>query len=401
MSLFKGEDCFANWHKDKWRRREKTEMKKLIAVLLALILVSGMTGCQNVSTDNNKTIYIPVLGDAEWLHDDGAFYSGVQLAVEDCAKEYSSLGYNIKTSIIDDKASYDDGVAMAVKLGDDPQVTAVLNVQNFDVSKTTADILSSRNKVVLLPYGAYDELCTKSYKNVFCNIPSFADIGKAMALYAVKMGYRRIAVYHNGTSSQEELITAFELNLKNTKSKIIDYVPDISSQSNFDNIYKRWEALSFDSVIIAQYGLERAYEVLGLIRGRDSKIPIIGEPIFNRANYLSTHKKDAENIVVPSTLIINSGDKLNKFMKHYKEKYGKEADIWSVQGYDSVRLIVDTAVKNGTVSSEKIAKALHGEKGYEGIQGKISFDSGGALKVDAKKINMLICKNGSFTKVKK
>lgn len=377
-------------------------MKKLIAVLLALILVSGMTGCQNVSTDNNnKTIYIPVLGDASWLHDDGAFYNGVQLAVEDCKKEYSSLGYNIKTAIIDDKASYDDGVAMAVKLGDDPQVTAVLNVQNFDVSKTTADILSSRNKMVLLPYGAYDELCTKSYKNVFCNIPSFADLGKAMALYAVKMDYRRIAVYHNGTSSQEELITAFELNLKNTKSKIIDYVPDISSQSNFDNIYKRWNALSFDSVIIAQYGLERAYEVLSLIRERDSKIPVIGEPIFNRANYLSTNKKDAENIVVPSTLIINPGDKLNKFMKHYNQKYGKEADIWSVQGYDSIRLIVDTAAKNGTVNSLKIAKAVHDEKGYEGVQGKISFDSGGALKVDVKKLDMLICKNGSFSEVKK
>lgn len=376
-------------------------MKKIIAILLVLAIISGMTGCQNVSKDNSKIIYIPILGDASWLRDDGSFYNGVQLAVEDCTKEYSSLGYNIKTEIIDDNASYDNGVAMAVKLGDDSNVTAVLNVQNFDVTKTTADILSSRNKIVLLPYGAYDELCTKGYKNVFCSIPSFADLGCAMALYAVKMGYRRIAIYHNGTSSQEELATSFELNLKNTKSKIIDYVPDITSQSDFDNIYNRWKALSCDSVVITQYGLDKAYEVLNYIRERDSNIPVIGEPIFNRANYLCTHKKDSENIVIPSTLIINPSDRLNEFLNHYKQKYGKQADIWSVQGYDSIRLIVDTAVKIGTTDSVKIAEAMHDKKGYNGVQGKISFDSGGALNVDVEKLDMLICKNGSFIKIKK
>lgn len=375
-------------------------MRKFTAILLVFIFISCMAGCRSTTQDNKKNIYIPVLGDAAWLHDDGAFYNGVELAVEDCVREYSHLGYDIRTSIIDDKASYDNGVAMAVKLGGDHEVTAVLNVQNFDVSKTTADILSSRGKIVLLPYGAYDELCKKGYKNVFCSVPSFADLGKAMAGYADKMGYRRIAVYHNGTTSQEELVTSFELNLKDTKSKIIDYVPDIASRSIFDSIYDRWEALSFDAVIIAQYGLERAYEVLGLIREKNREIPVIGEPIFNRANYLSTHKRDAENIVVPSTLIINASSRLDNFLKRYREKYGKEADIWSVQGYDSIRLIVDTAVKNGFTNTDEIAKAMHDEKGYEGIQGKISFDVGGGLITDVDKLDMLICKDGSFSKIK-
>jgi len=376
-------------------------MRKFIAVLIIFVFTLGITGCRSVMEDNKKTIYIPVLGDASWLRNDGSFYNGVQLAVQDCVKEYSSLGYDVKTSIIDDKDSYDDGVADAIRLGNDSKVTAVLNVQNFDVSKTTIDILSSKNKIVLLPYGCYDELCTKGYKNVFCNVPSSADLGKAMALYAARMGYSRIAVYHNGTSAQENIATAFELNLKSTKSKIIDYVPNIASQNDFDSIYDRWNALSCDAVVITQYGLERAYQVLEMIRQKNSKIPIIGEPIFDRANYLSTYKKDAENIVIPSTLIIQPGNKLNEFLDHYRQKYGKEADIWSIQGYDSIRLIVDTAVKNKIVNNEEIAKIMHDEKGYVGVQGTIKFDAGGALKTDIKKLNMLICKNGNFVNIKK
>ena len=374
-------------------------MRKFAAILLVFIVILGMIGCRREGADSKKTIYIPVLGDAAWLNADGAFNNGALMAIEDCINEYSPLGYDIRTEIIDDKASYDTGVAMAVKLGDDPEVTAVLNVQNFDVSKTTADILSSRGKIVLLPYGAYDELSKKGYENVFCSVPSFADLGKAMAQYADRMGYRRIAVYYNGTTSQEELVTSFELNLKDTESKIIDYVPEISSRSMFDSIYDRWETLSFDAIIIAQYGLERAYEVLGLIREKNSEIPVIGEPIFNRANYLGTHKRDAENIVVPSTLIINTGSKLEEFSERYRDKYGKEPDIWSVQGYDSIRLIVDTAVNNGLVDPDDIAEAMHDEMGYDGIQGKISFDGGGALITDVDKLDMLICKDGSFVKI--
>jgi len=371
-------------------------MKKPMLVLLLFTLLLTLNGCSDEKADSQKNIYIPILADAAWLTSDGTFVNGMELAEEELNAAYSGSGFLIRTAVFDDQAQYETGVAMATKLAEDPEVTAVFNLQNFDVSKTTGGILAEKGKVALFPYGAYDSLFTKDNPYVFCGVPAFSDLGRAMAGYAVKQSSQRIAVYHNGSQSQEELVTAFELALQGTGTKVVDYVPSIASESEFDSIYSRWQALDVDCVVIAQYGLDEAFEVLRLLRSRNGEIAVMGEPIFNRANALAEHKAIAEGMAVPSTLVIEDSAKLNSFQERYRLKYGKEADIWAVQGYDMLRLIVDTAVKLDTNDPAQIGKALHAENGYQGIGRQISFEEGGALVTDAGKLPILICKDGMF-----
>ena len=370
--------------------------KKQVIIGLCITLMLMLTACGQEEKAGGRELYIPILADAAWLTADGAFINGVQLAVEDVNSEYGSKGFTTKTRIIDDKALYENGVEMATKVAEDPDVTAVFNLQNFDVSKTTADILSGSGKLTLFPYGAYDSLFTIDNPNVFCGVPAFADLGRVMADYAVNKGYRRIAVYHNGIQSQEELVTAFELKLLNTGTKIVDYVPSIASANEFDNIYSRWQALGVDGVLISQYGLERAFEVLKMLRVKDQKIAVMGEPIFNRANALAENKAIAEGMMTPSTLVIEESEIITAFRERYREKYGREADIWAVQGYDLLRLIADTAVRLDTNDPAKIAAALHDERGYQGIGRRIAFTKGGAMVTDIAKLPILICRDGRF-----
>jgi branched-chain amino acid transport system substrate-binding protein len=371
-------------------------MRKILVICIITILSLMSISCSNKEKVSGREIYIPILADATWLKADGAFINGVQLAVEDVNKEHSSKGFNTKVEVIDDQALYETGVEMAIKVAEDSEVTAVFNLQNFDVSKTTADILTRSGKLTLFPYGAYDSLFAKDNPNVFCGVPAFSDLGKAMADYALKNGYKRIAVYHNGKQSQEELVTAFELKLLNTEVKIVDYVPSIASVYAFDNVYKRWQALGVDGVVISQYGLYKAFDILKMIRSKDMKLAVMGEPIFNRANALAENKAVAEGMMVPSTLVIEESEKLKTFKERYRHKYGKEADVWAVQGYDMVRMVVATAVSLDTNDPAKIAEAMHEEKGYQGIGRHIAFAKGGAMVVDVNKLPALICRDGRF-----
>lgn len=371
-------------------------MKKLLIICICTSFLLMLTSCKNEEKASGRELYIPILADAAWLTSDGAFINGVQLAVEELNNEYSGRGFIIKTAVIDDKAQYETGVEMATKVAEDRAATAVFNLQNFDVSKTTAGILAESGKLTLFPYGAYDSLFTRDNPYMFCGVPSFSDLGRAMADDAVKQGYKRIAVYHNGIQSQEELVTSFELALLNTGTKVIDYVPSIASENEFDSIYSRWQALGVDCVVISQYGLDRAFEVLKMLRSRDKAIAVIGEPIFNRANALAENKAISEGMAVPSTLVIEDSEKLIALKERYRQKYGKEADIWAVQGYDMMRLIVDTAVKLDTNDPAKIAEAMHDEKGYQGIGRHITFAKGGAMITDVKKLPILTCKDGRF-----
>ncbi|PKM76281.1 MAG: hypothetical protein CVU90_13160 [Firmicutes bacterium HGW-Firmicutes-15] len=371
-------------------------MKKLliICIITALSLIS--ISCTNKEKVGGREIYIPVLADATWLTADGAFINGVQLAAEDVNTEYSDKGFNTKIDVIDDQALYEKGVEMATKVAADNRVTAVFNLQNFDVSKTTEDILTRSGKLTLFPYGAYDSLFAKYNPYIFCGVPAFSDLGQAMADYALKNGYKRIAVYHNGKQSQEEMVTAFELKLLNTETKIVDYVPSIASANAFDSVYSRWQALGVDGVVISQYGLDRAFEVLKMLRSKDKGLAVMGEPIFNRANALAEYKLIAEGMMVPSTLVIEDSVRLKAFKERYRQKYGQEPDIWAVQGYDMIRLVVDTAVRLDTNDPSKIAEAMHEEKGYQGIGRHIAFAKGGAMIVDVNKLPILICKDGRF-----
>jgi len=375
-------------------------MRKAVAVLLLCLMFSleafFLPGCRTTGETSGTEIYVPVLADATWLLADGAFLNGVNLALDELNTAYAGRGLVIKTAVIDDKALYETGVEKATELARDKAVTAVLNLQNFDVSKTTADILAASGKPVLFPYGAYDSLFEKDNPYLFCGVPAFSDLGEAVAAYVRKNGYKRLAVYYNGKQSQDEFVTAIELALLNSETKIVDYVSSIASGSEFDGIYSRWQALDADCVVIAQYGLERAFEVLKMLRTRDKEIAVIGEPIFNRASALAENKAIAEGMVVPSTLVIEESEELTAFKERYREKYGLEADIWAVQGYDMLRLVADNGAALETNNPAELASALHDEKGYRGIGRLITFKKGGAMVVDISRLPMLTCRAGRF-----
>ncbi len=377
-------------------RRERREQFALFSLLLLLVLGLCLTGCEPQDKASEKVIYVPVLADASWLLEDGSFMEGVEMAVEELNGEYGERGFVVKTAVIDDQARYELGVEKAMELAADPSVTAVLNLQNFDVSKTAADILARSKRPILFPYGAYDSLFTKGNNYLFCGVPSFSDLGQAMALYIKEHGFRRIAVYYNGVQSQNELVTAFELALMDSQAKIVDYVSSIVSSSHFTPIYNRWEALGVDAVVIAQYGLPEAFAVLEIIRERDQRLAVIGEPIFNRANVLAQHKEAAEGMVVPSTLVLEESSLLLDFQSRYSEKYGEEADTWAVQGYDMMRLVADNFVALENPEPSVLASTLHSEEGYQGAGRRIRFEPGGALVVDIAKLPMLTSRNGRF-----
>jgi len=365
-------------------------------VLLLILPALLLAGCTQQKGNGQSLIYIPILADASWLFADGAFISGVNMAVEELNREYADRGIEVKAEVLDDAGGYEQGVKIAAQVAADPAVTAVLNLQNFDVSKTTADMLAAAGKVVLFPYGAYDSLFARGNPYLFCGVPSFANLGEAMAKYAMDAGYKRIAVYYNGLQSQEELVTAFELALMDSDAKVVDYVSSIISPSQFISINNRWQALGVEAVVMAQYGLDPAFRVLEIIREANSAVAVIGEPIFNRANALAVYKDIAEGMVVPSTLVLEESERLAAFRERYREKYGYEPDTWAVQGYDVVRLVVDTAARLGKVDPASIAEGLHDAAGYQGVGRLIKFQPGGALEVDITKLPMLTCRDGVF-----
>lgn len=81
-----------------------------------------------------------------------------------------------------------------------------------------------------------------------------------------------------------------------------------------------------------------------------------------------------------------------KFVDAFKKKYGKEPDIFAVQGYDALNLVA-LAVAKGDFTSDNIRQALSEVKNYPSMGGTITFDKNGDV---IKPLRLLTVRQGKF-----
>jgi branched-chain amino acid transport system substrate-binding protein len=85
-----------------------------------------------------------------------------------------------------------------------------------------------------------------------------------------------------------------------------------------------------------------------------------------------------------------------KFVDAFKEKYGKEPDIFAAQGYDALNLVA-LAVNKGGFTAEAIRQVLSEVKDHPGVGGPITF----ALNGDViKPLRLMIVRQGKFVSLK-
>ena len=65
---------------------------------------------------------------------------------------------------------------------------------------------------------------------------------------------------------------------------------------------------------------------------------------------------------------------LQAFLKEYKERYGMDANMFAVLGYDSMFIMADAIDRAGSTDAEAIIAALK-TTNYKGLTGTTTFDS--------------------------
>jgi branched-chain amino acid transport system substrate-binding protein len=67
-------------------------------------------------------------------------------------------------------------------------------------------------------------------------------------------------------------------------------------------------------------------------------------------------------------------EKVQNFVKAYKEKYGTEPGSFAALGYDAAYLVADAIERAGSTEPEDIKNALAETKDFEAVTGTLSFD---------------------------
>ncbi len=357
-------------------------ISKFVAIVILLCLMIQIVGCSSTRDElsGDMQLSIAVMGSKQVYDYDTSFLNGIEMAIKDFNQQYSGNGFNASYKIYDDEYDFEKGVVIAKKLSSDPKITAVIGSHSFNILDASVDFFEDSKKILIAANGMMDKsIVNKKYKYVFRNTFGETEMGASMADHATKIGADRIAIYHSNTEFENNLGRAFSKRALENNLKILDDVSEIGSQKDFDNMYKRWAAIGVNCVMISQESIADAFMLAERIRTKTNKIKIYGDFSFDADEKLMENREFVEGIIIPTLVPESHSKAIEGFDARYEQLYGSEPTWWAAHAYDSVRMVLDTAVLVDSNVPEMIAEGLHSEKGYQGIRGKISFDDSGLL----------------------
>ncbi|KUO64315.1 MAG: hypothetical protein APF84_09770 [Gracilibacter sp. BRH_c7a] len=379
-------------------------MKKM-SVLLCVLLVSQiwMSGCgfqKDVSKEReawaneaDNKIVIAVVGPIV-TEDTFGYLDGIMLAAEEINENGGIDNRQIKILKFDDKDLTMEGINIAQDLAENPEIMAVIGHWSSNVTLPVASIYETSELLMITAETTSPKLTQSGYNYIFRNIPNDEKMGEEMAQFAKLQGHKRMAIYYADTDYGKGLANSFENSAESIGVKIVDRTTYCVDEYMFDRTMKRWKALDFDGVFIADSMPSVGEFILGL-KEVYPEIPILGTDGLDHPDFIDVLGSAAEGVVIATLYDPNNQNpKLKQFEEEFKEYYGRVPNVYSVQGYETLQLLASAMELTDKQLPRETAEALRSMRQWPGLTGALNIEENG--DVTGKVIHKKIVKNGEF-----
>lgn len=360
------------------------ELKKICIWCLIILIMTLLTSCE-YEKNNEKTLCVAVMGNPEDFY--ASYQDGIAAAVSDVQKEYADTGYTFEVEFFNDESNYETGMKIVDQIVSNNKFIGVIGSRNMDISSSSAHIFDEHGKIYVSPYYMYDRVCEDNYYDyVFSMCSSANNTGILLRKAAEQSCAKKWAVCTTSREFEKDELGGF-VNYNGGNTEIIDCVSIDKLNKDFNAVYNKWELLGVEGVAFFISESE-GFDILKKLKANNPNLICVGDILFDDSERMET---DAEfqaamiNFIMADAFYIDysdedENDKFDKIADSYVNENGLEIDYWYLQGYNAVRMICDTAVKNQTVSSKHIAESLH-DDGYDGLMQKFEFDMRGVQTI--------------------
>lgn len=366
---------------------EEIIMKKLIAIMLAVVVVFCIAACgENEATNyaaNNTEYFIggtgPLTGDASSYGI--SVQNGVSLAVDHINENGGLNGVNFKFDIKDDQAAADKASTAYDQLFE-----AGMQISFGSVTSGSCEAFANKaanDNLFFMTPSASADICIAS-SNAFRVCFGDPDQG-ILAAEELTANFTNIgAIYDMSDTYSSGIYEAFDAKMKELG---VEYKTQTFDAENNKDFSTQVEALKDCDVIF----LPIYYTEAGLIAktvvakgsdavifgcdGFDGIIGQIDETVTNQIKYITPFDVNSSN------------EKVASFVAAYTEKYGVAPDQFAADGYDVVMVIyeamkaagVDDVTIDPDSLCEMVKTAITAEDFvFEGTTGTMTWDESGA-----------------------
>lgn len=376
-------------------------MKKFTLMLLGLsFLITACGGEKEATTkktDEAATIKIGGLGP---LTGPLAIYgvtatNGSKLAFEEINKNGGILGKQVEFVLFDEKGDSTEAVTAYNRLVDEGVVALVGDITSKP-SLAVAEIAAQDNMPMITPTGTQFNI-TEAGPNVFrvCFTDPYQGVILAnLAKNNLKANTVAIMV-NNSSDYSDGVAEAFIKKAERLGLKIVAKEGYAEGDKDFRAQLTKVAATNPDVLLVPDY-----YEQVALITTQAREVGVkstfIGPDGWDgvaKALDSSAYGAVENSYFTNHYSVEDTNEKVQNFLKAYREKYKDEPSAFSALSYDAAYLMKDAIEKAGSTDKDAIIKAMK-ESDFAGVTGHLRFDE---KNNPVKAVTVLKVVNGNYT----
>jgi branched-chain amino acid transport system substrate-binding protein len=354
----------------------------------------------------------------------GEILSGIQLAVEATRDRAGSpsVGLIVK-DLESDYDSFLDDFSELLNTDRPLAVIGPLLSKNLPVMAELAE----RAHIPLVTPAATLPNVRRLGNYVFSTALTYELQAKRIATYAVKeQGFRRFCILHPDTTYGRELARLFAQEVRRSEGEVIaiesykEGEPDVGAQlkrmkaedlkryglsvpveqtkltGKLTKLDKKvFYTPGFDAIFIPGRAADAGI-ITAQLNFHDMKVPFLGANGWNSPDFARTDDSSIDGAVFVDGFFVDSPTPaVQDFVARYKKRFDTNPTLFSMQGYDAAKLVLD-AVRKGAASGEAVHDQLLTQPDLSSLAGPAAFGPDGILH---RPLFLIQIKRGRFIQV--
>lgn len=320
--------------------------------------------------------------------------NGAELAVKEINENGGVLGKKIEYVMLDTKGDSTEAVMAYNKLVDE-KVAGIIGEVTSKPTLAVAEVAVQDNMPLITPTGTQVDI-TEVGPNIFRVCFTNPYQGKVLAITSKeRLGANTVAVMLNNSSDYSDGIAkAFIEESEKLGMKVMGVEGYSDGDKDFRPQLTKLTAMNPDVILIPEY-----YEQAALIATQAREVGV--KSIFVGSDGWDGIAKTLDQsayAAIENSYFTNhfsmedQSEKIQDFLKDYREAYKEDPSAFSALGYDAVYMMKSAIEKAGSTDKQKIVDALKGIE-YDGVTGYLTFDD---HNNPIKAVTVLKIENGKY-----
>jgi branched-chain amino acid transport system substrate-binding protein len=341
-------------------------------LLLGTLLAAGCAQQQAVEFG----AVLPLTGPSDVYGD--SIHRGIELAVDEL-RGRRDLSFQVSVKIEDSQSDPERAAELLDQLYDDGALAAIGGVTSSEALRLVS-VAEKHDRVLLSPSASAPELSGSS--ELFFRIyPSDLQEGSKMANFASEtLELEKLVILAKESPYARGIQGVFQSVFQSYGGAVMEVIEFPPNTLDFSGVVDRVKTLEPPAVYLAAHALEIA-ALIPELRRRNFRGRILTTSAFAAPSAIAQAGSAANDIFLTQAVfdLESEDERVRRFVDSYRSRFNVSPDIYAANGYDAVMVLVEAALRGGTLASD-LWKGMRAIQNFAGATGNIQFDDRGDVQ---------------------